>query len=64
MRNWLKNAVQINLSKNKDMKEILSNEDNSSHAFCINLLNILLNFCEPFSDPTRTDLVFCDFSIV
>jgi len=45
------------MGRHKDSKDILEERSCSSDAFCFTLVDVLLNLCDPFTDPNKTDLV-------
>lgn len=47
----------LNMGRHKDAKNIFEGSFCSSDAFCFTLVDVLLNLCDPFTDPNKSELV-------
>jgi hypothetical protein len=57
MLEWFSKTVLLNIGRHKDAKNMFEGMLCSSDAFCFTLVDVLLNLCDPFTDPNKNDLV-------
>ncbi len=53
---WLATAVSTSMGRSRDSRGIIDPSGVASDAFCLTVTEVLLNLCDPFTDPAKEEL--------